>query len=482
MSKRSDIRNYYRTLGTSSSATSEELKAAYRKLAKELHPDLHQNSSDATSRFQKLSEAYEILSDQNKRAAYDAECAAGSDSEREVQEVAPIKCAECGVTTAQPRYVIFPYVVSLILVTYRRYTQGIFCPKCAQKKAIQASATTWLLGWWGVPFGPIFTIGAIFRNLLNGEMPPDANFQILKHQGIYFGIHNKPELANAALDQAARFSITEIANVRLAEIRRLLPTVSVALVDRWALQRRWAFGVQLLPLILLPTAVAWASRIEILDGLALKAIAHVTQSKAAIYSNPSETSAVVEIIRPFTNFEVLSGRGESEFEKVVSSAGTTGYVAKSVLTYGDGTDALREKCLPLGSPTIPNGTVFLQKSNGPHTIKVQNGQSSDAVVKLRDTEGRTALSFYVSANSETEIPTVPEGTFTIEFATGNDFSPTCGYFLENMRTKRFTDADSFVERVEGNQIIDAVLTVTLNPVSGGNAHTSNVDSSNFESD
>jgi hypothetical protein len=50
--------------------------------------------------------------------------------------------------------------MSLILVTSRRTVQGVFCPSCAPKKAFQANAITWPLGWWGFPWGPIWTVGA----------------------------------------------------------------------------------------------------------------------------------------------------------------------------------------------------------------------------------------------------------------------------------------------------------------------------------
>lgn len=67
-----DFQDYYKTLGVATTATPDELKKAYRKRARENHPDIHPSDSGATSRFAKLSEAYEVLSDEDKRRKYDA--------------------------------------------------------------------------------------------------------------------------------------------------------------------------------------------------------------------------------------------------------------------------------------------------------------------------------------------------------------------------------------------------------------------------
>ena len=66
-----DKRDYYETLGVSKSASDNELKSAYRKLAKQYHPDANPGDTQAEEKFKELSEAYAVLSDGDKRAAYD---------------------------------------------------------------------------------------------------------------------------------------------------------------------------------------------------------------------------------------------------------------------------------------------------------------------------------------------------------------------------------------------------------------------------
>ena len=72
-------RDYYDVLGVSKSASEAEIKKAYRKLAKENHPDLHPGDKEAEARFKEINEAYEVLSDADKKARYDQFGHAGVD-------------------------------------------------------------------------------------------------------------------------------------------------------------------------------------------------------------------------------------------------------------------------------------------------------------------------------------------------------------------------------------------------------------------
>ena len=66
-----DFKDYFKILGVSRNATDKEIKSAFRKLARKFHPDLHPHDERAESEFKEINEAYEILSDEDKKKSYE---------------------------------------------------------------------------------------------------------------------------------------------------------------------------------------------------------------------------------------------------------------------------------------------------------------------------------------------------------------------------------------------------------------------------
>ncbi len=78
-----EFRDYYKVLGVERGATEQQIRSAYRKLARKFHPDVNPNNKDAEQRFKEINEAYQVLSDAEKRKKYDA---LGADWERGASE------------------------------------------------------------------------------------------------------------------------------------------------------------------------------------------------------------------------------------------------------------------------------------------------------------------------------------------------------------------------------------------------------------
>lgn len=313
-----DPKGYYSMLDVPASADIAAIKTAYRNKAKRLHPDINP-SPIAAKQFQRLTEAYEILSDNQRRASYDqatpaakidntsrdkakdkakektesvskkqskanADYSKRAQTERESEsqsswsseekenqasasqaysnadtaratDIQPEAC-QCGRVTAQPRYVIFDIVLGQITKIKYKTIAGVFCRNCAEKAAIKASCITWIGGWWAWANGPKETVKALWSNIRGGRQPTDRNARLLMRQAKAFRDRGDAKLARGIAEQA-------LAYARAPELRRevdiLLLSLSAHsaqhLKTRWE-KPSWGYLAQLSPLMLL---ILWLS-------------------------------------------------------------------------------------------------------------------------------------------------------------------------------------------------------------------------------
>jgi hypothetical protein len=202
-----DPKGYYQTLGVAPNGSAAEIKAAYQRKAMLYHPD-RCRLPNASELFQRVEEAYCVLRDPVSRGRYDTSAVAPPDSASGAQDTPePIRCSVCGAVSAQPRYVVFYRVVSFLTASRSEPVQGIYCARCAEKASLKASAFTWILGWWGIPWGPLYSVHAIALNLFGGTRPPDVNARVLAHQAWYLASTGRTEVARAVAKYALSLAL-----------------------------------------------------------------------------------------------------------------------------------------------------------------------------------------------------------------------------------------------------------------------------------
>jgi DnaJ domain len=262
-----DIHGYYRILGVQPPADGDAIKQAYRRLAKDTHPDSRRFDLGATAKFQKLAEAYETLVDPEKRAQYDSVSLINSS-----YDARPLSCALCGTVSPQLRYAVFPYISSLSPSHPYCTFEGLYCSRCAQVKALQAVVITWLVGWWRIPKGPILSIRALYKIFTEDSYPARRNIDLLIQQAFYYLSMGQPDLASNALSHAEQFVKTGIDSQRLAELRRHV-SASPPSRSEWKIYRRWFVGIQL-------AALGFVSLVTIAIGLSLHPGKHTVAAVA----------------------------------------------------------------------------------------------------------------------------------------------------------------------------------------------------------
>ncbi len=195
-----DEPDYYEVLEVSRKASQEVIEAAYRRLARKHHPDCN-TSDDAAERMRQINAAFDVLGSPVKRSRYD--CRRGFDcSPRTEQET---KSGSAGTSSPDPsqktdrnstgseppkppprgacdghddiqsfvarggRFVVYQYAVSVVLLTFRRSSRVYRVePGQVGTEAGKYTLISLLFGWWGIPWGPIFTIQSIVRNSSGG--------------------------------------------------------------------------------------------------------------------------------------------------------------------------------------------------------------------------------------------------------------------------------------------------------------------------
>ncbi|KRA03930.1 hypothetical protein ASD74_22050 [Rhizobium sp. Root564] len=431
-----DPQGFYEALGVKSSATAEDIKSAYRKLAKETHPDTSQNAS--SEKFHRISAAYEILSDPLRRAEYDSSAYQASEQEAGTRVIDPICCSRCGQATAQPRYVVFYRVYSFIIMTTRRPVQGIFCAKCAKKEGLKSSIITLFTGWWGVPGGPLYSIGSILRNGFGGKHDRSADEGMIWYNALAFLSRGNLQLSYALAMRSIKASDKNIAS-DAAEL--------VAQLERAGADPR--------------------------------------QGKLR---DPWRTSILYGASHLFMAFALPGALALAIFADTQGSSVRTSYAGSGLYS---STQYRPSTQTGISKPRVPTctsapysgqllGANQLSATEG-HSLEIRNGSSGDAIIKVRaEPYGTVVAAFFVGSNQTGQITGIPDGRYTVQYAFGDALDISCRRFVQVAGAGQFPGVETLQTEQTTTQIITQVLSYTLYAVPNGNVSPQNISAQDFE--
>lgn len=195
------MKNYYQVLGLDQSATAKQIKTAYRELCKLYHPDLNR-SADANARIQEINEAYRVLSSPMKKAEYDQllrlreqQGETNMDGASASGHTTHCRCEKCGRVDSTLRVTVFTWVISLLVISFRRGWAKILCARCRIKYALLFDLQNFFMGWWGFPFGILWTFEALCQNSMGGQQPEENNALFLA--GLGYELYAKGDIKAA---------------------------------------------------------------------------------------------------------------------------------------------------------------------------------------------------------------------------------------------------------------------------------------------
>ena len=452
-----DYRGYYAALGLNPGAPIEAIRQAYRRIVKDCHPDTA-NVKDGGQRFRRITEAYETLSEQNSKAAYDAEVSAPepeiTTSAQELPQ--PVRCEVCGKVTAQARRLVFWRVTSFVFGTHKSPVQKIFCRTCAAHEQLKSTLWTSLLGWWGIPWGPVWAIGHGITNAVGGTREATVDEALMYQNAIAFACRGEGAMAIGLSNILRKSENTEIAH-RAADIIRFFTerggNPATTMKDAWS-------GSFLRNATMLLVAFA-------VPGAAL----------AFVYLDPPLTA----FESPSYSSSPISESTSNSFDEVFGpEAESAGPVTSA---------AVPEAPVPTCSTMPSNGEVLADNrvaEREGHVLNIDNGTAGDAIIKLRDAESdQTVASFFVRRGEDASLANIPDGSYTIQYAVGDALAEDCQSFPKGKASAdQFPGPNAFTTRYEedalGTTVTRQRLTYTLYTVPGGNIRPKSIGMDEFD--
>jgi hypothetical protein len=436
-----DPEGHYATLGLSPSASAEDIKVAFRRLAKQHHPDAAGTRN--SDQFRRVAAAYDVLGDPESRARYDASAYDGK-PQSTAEKIDPVRCSRCGKITAQPRYLIFRRVFSFVLGTISSPVQGIFCSSCANKEALKSSIISALTGWWGFPWGPIYTLRDIIRNAFGGEHPAGSEERLVWYNALAFLSQGNYAIAYALAEKSSRATDQEISSASKVLLGELAKAgfKGTPLRDPW---RRPVAGVVF-------QLVLAAAPPLLLAGAIFAGTTQPQYATTGPYRPPPITTAPPQVTR---NYTAPSASRPASPRPIAACAN------------------------PPHNGDVLLGRAYLLDHG--HVLEIKNGAGAHAIIKVRSASTRRVLfSFFVSDGATASLEGIPDGGYIIQYAFGAVLNRSCREFVEIEDAAEFPDTEYFHAEYTATQIVWQILTYTLYPMTSGNVTPSTLDPDAFD--
>ena len=241
-----------------------------------------------------------------------------------------------------------------------------------------------------------------------------------------------------------------------------LPLVRVALrKQRWRRVRLAAFSFALGCLL------TWAAKDEI------AAFLDDARGQVPSHGQPKPASAPKTLSVEDVNAMFQQGNGQTEPASDIGRfAGPpepqfkpTARPAATSLAFAHETHDEPSRCVETPRPS--NGAILTKDVRGDHELVIHNGTDQDAVIKVRNSTRIGQVAFYVRARSTAQVG-LPDGEYSVLFATGQKLSQICDRFLNGFTTWRFPGPQEFRTRIQGQYVVFSVLEFTLHTVPEGN--------------
>lgn len=439
-----DIRSYYKSLELSRTASADEVKSAYRQKAKHYHPDSGGDRDGSNIRI--INEAYSVLGDPGRRAAYDRACEQ-TGPERPRTRISPIRCHVCEKVTAQPRHLTFWRVFSLLVATNRTPIQGIFCAPCASRESFRSTALTASLGWWGVPWGPIWTIVEGLKNAFGGARDRARDELLMWHNAVAFTMAGQTALGYGLAERLLSSPDPKVradAAALVTQLRDKGFEPSGHLSDAWR-RSRIATLFRVAMILALPIgAFSLASTIDWSNPPSGQG-----PEQVALYSAPPDNSAA-----------------QSAMAEAIAVEAAPVPTCASVPSNGD---------------VLAGSKRLLRKG---HLLTIQNGSGGDAIVKVRKAAtGKVFATYFIANNDQADLAGLPDGDYRIQYAFGEQLGADCKSFVGVKGAGEFPDIERMVTSEQpdlmGTMIRRAHVTYTLYSTPSGTVRPTNIDAEQF---